>query len=81
MFKWQPCGRICRVYNQLKQYQIQVYEETGGEYGGGWMIKIFLTEEEKKIGKLEILLLESNYEFNIERANAIDNKWYDDHRY
>ena len=60
-------------YEDLKKYQRAVFEETGGEYGGGFRAIIFPTDEEVQIGKLGILLIESEYDANIGRLNAIDN--------
>jgi len=60
-------------YAKLKEYQIEVYEKSDGEYGGGFMYKTFPTEKELKFANLGLLLLDNSYEKNLERINAIDN--------
>lgn len=59
-------------YDNLKKYQIHVYEETGGEYGGGFLIKMCPRQEESIYANLGLLLLETTYENNLQKINAIE---------
>jgi len=67
-------AKLKEDYEDLKKYQRAVFEETGGQYGGSFRTIIFPTDEEVQIGKLGILLIESEYDANIDRLNAIDNR-------
>ena len=58
--------KLKKVYSELKEFQIENYESTGGNYGAGWVIKIPVKEGEEHLEKIGILLLYPNLKKNLE---------------
>lgn len=59
--------KLKNVYSKLKEFQIQNYESTGGNYGSGWVIKIPIKEGEEHLEKIGLLLLEPDLNKNLEK--------------
>jgi len=59
--------KLKNVYSKLKEFQIQNYESTGGNYGSGRVIKIPIKEGEEHWDKIGLLLLEPNLNKNLEK--------------
>lgn len=59
--------KLNNVYSKLKEFQIQNYESTGGNYGSGWVIKIPIKEGEEHLEKIGLLLLEPDLNKNLEK--------------
>ncbi len=59
--------KLEKIYGDLKKFQIENYENTGGEYGLGWLIRIPDDESEEHLKHISILLIESDIERNIAR--------------
>lgn len=49
--------KLRKVYSDLKDFQIERYESTGGNYGVGWVTKIPMKNGEEHLEKIGILLL------------------------
>jgi hypothetical protein len=59
-------GKLEKVYAQLKEFNINNYESTGGSYGSGWVMKVSIKEGEEHLEKIGILLLHPNLNTNLE---------------
>jgi hypothetical protein len=58
--------KLKKVYSDFKEFQIENYESTGGNYGTGWLIKIPIKEGEEHLEKIGILLLHPDLKKNLE---------------
>lgn len=59
--------KLKNVYLKLKEFKIQNYESTGGNYGSGWVIKIPIKEGEEHLVNIGLLLLEPELNKNLEK--------------
>lgn len=66
------CQKLQKQFDALKDFQIKNYEETGGTYGGGWMIKIEPKDGEEDIEGIGILLLYPDLQQNMELIAPLD---------
>jgi hypothetical protein len=56
-----------KVHQDLEVFKRENYESNGGKYGMGWLIKVPYGEVEEHLNYISILLIEPDFESNIER--------------
>jgi hypothetical protein len=56
-----------KVHQDLEVFKRENYESNGGKYGMGWLIKVPYDEVEEHLNYISILLIEPDFESNIER--------------
>ncbi len=59
--------KLKNVYSKLKEFQIQNYESTGGNYGASRVISIPIKKGEEHLEKIGLLLLEPDLNKNLEK--------------
>lgn len=60
-------NKLKSVFDKLKQFRIESYESTGGNYGGGWHFKIPIKKGEEHLENIGLLLLNPDLESNLEK--------------